>query len=571
MRYLVPAFAAASTLLLAACASAPRAPSGAAIAPIVVPAVAHPGGETPDWWYRSGAAKAANNGAMRGKAKNVILFLGDGMSLTTVAAARILDGQRKGASGEENQLSWEAFPATALSKTYNTDSQTPDSAGTMTSITTGVKTHMGGIGVSSGKREACADSLGKRLLTWLELADSAGLNTGIVTTTRLTHATPAATYAHTPERNWESDTDLPEKAVAEGCRDIAQQMVSARYGRGPQVMLAGGRSQFTTVEQRDPEYDDKVGLRLDGRDLIGEWRQRHPQGAYVWNRGQLEAAQNAPALLGLFEPDHMQFDHDRDQSAAGDPSLAEMTRAAIRTLSRGKDGYVLMVEGGRIDHAHHAGNAYRALDETIALSQAVQAAAEATSAEDTLIIVTADHSHTLNFVGYPQRGNPILGKVRGTSGEDANTGELALDGNGQPYATLSYANGPGYTGASNQQPAGAKQFPHAPSSFEPVKGRPDLTHVDTERPDFMQEALVPTKAETHGGDDVGIWARGPGSDAFRGSLEENVIYHVIVQAMPKLRGRLCQAGTCNGDGVPVQLPKPDAFVADAASATTAAK
>ncbi|MBN6111201.1 alkaline phosphatase [Xanthomonas bonasiae] len=567
MRHLVPAFAAASTLLLAACASAPRAPASAAIAPIAVPAVAHPGGETPDWWYRSGAAKAANNGAMRGKAKNVILFLGDGMSLTTVAAARILDGQRKGASGEENQLSWEAFPATALSKTYNTDSQTPDSAGTMTSITTGVKTHMGAIGVSAGKREACADSLGKQLLTWLELADSAGLNTGIVTTTRLTHATPAATYAHTPERNWESDTDLPEKAVAEGCRDIAQQMVSARYGRGPQVMLAGGRSQFTTVEQRDPEYDDKVGLRLDGRDLVGEWRQRHPQGAYVWNRGQLEAAQNAPALLGLFEPDHMQFDHDRDQSAAGDPSLAEMTRAAIRTLSRGKDGYVLMVEGGRIDHAHHAGNAYRALDETIALSQAVQAAAEATSAEDTLIVVTADHSHTLNFVGYPQRGNPILGKVRGTSGEDANTGELALDGNGQPYATLSYANGPGYTGASNQQPAGIKQFPHAPSSFEPVKGRPDLTHVDTEQPDFMQEALVPTKAETHGGDDVGIWARGPGSDAFRGSLEENVIYHVIVQATPKLRGRLCQAGTCNGDGVPVQLPKQDAFVADAAGAT----
>ncbi|MDL5364468.1 alkaline phosphatase [Xanthomonas sp. NCPPB 2654] len=566
MRYLVPAFAAASTLLLAACASAPRAPSAAAIAPIQVPAVAHPSGETPDWWYRSGAAKAANNGAMRGKAKNVILFLGDGMSLTTVAAARILDGQRKGASGEENQLSWEAFPATALSKTYNTDSQTPDSAGTMTSITTGVKTHMGAIGVSAGKRDACADSLGKQLLTWLELADSAGLNTGIVTTTRLTHATPAATYTHVPERNWESDTDLPEKAVAEGCRDIAQQMMGARFGRGPQVMLAGGRSQFTTVEQRDPEYDDKVGLRLDGRDLVGEWRQRHPQGAYAWNRGQLEAAQNAPALLGLFEPDHMQFDHDRDQGAGGDPSLAEMTRAAIRTLSRGNDGYVLMVEGGRIDHAHHAGNAYRALDETIALSQAVQAAVDATSAEDTLIVVTADHSHTLNFVGYPQRGNPILGKVRGTSGEDANTGELALDGNGQPYATLSYANGPGHTGASNQQPAGIKQFPHAPSSFEPAKGRPDLTHVDTEQPDFMQEALVPTKSETHGGDDVGIWARGPGSDAFRGSLEENVIYHVIVQATPKLRSRLCQAGTCNGDGVPVQLPKPAAFMADAATA-----
>lgn len=175
---------------------------------------------------------------MAGKARNVILFLGDGMSLTTVAAARILDGQRKGGPGEENLLSWEQFPATAFSKTYNTDSQTPDSAGTMTAITTGVKSHMGAIGVSSGHRSDCADSLNKGLLSWLQLADSAGMATGIVTTTRLTHATPAATYAHSPDRNWENDTDLPESARAAGCQDIAQQVLStARYGRGPQVVL----------------------------------------------------------------------------------------------------------------------------------------------------------------------------------------------------------------------------------------------------------------------------------------------------------------------------------------------
>ncbi|TGU11723.1 alkaline phosphatase, partial [Mesorhizobium sp. M2D.F.Ca.ET.153.01.1.1] len=82
-------------------------------------------GEAPQWWYRSGAAQAAANGAMSGKARNVILFLGDGMSLTTVAASRIYEGQQKGGSGEENLLSWERFPATAFSKTYNTDSQTP--------------------------------------------------------------------------------------------------------------------------------------------------------------------------------------------------------------------------------------------------------------------------------------------------------------------------------------------------------------------------------------------------------------------------------------------------------------
>src|SRR5690606_17325659 len=145
----------AIALALAACASAgtPRPPAAtdaaahpAGIAAIEVPAIRHPGDETPAWWFRDGAAQAAARGAMRGRAKNVILFLGDGMSLTTVAAARILEGQRKGGSGEENRLSWETFPATAFSKTYNTDSQTPDSAGTMTAITTGVKSHMGSIG-----------------------------------------------------------------------------------------------------------------------------------------------------------------------------------------------------------------------------------------------------------------------------------------------------------------------------------------------------------------------------------------------------------------------------------------
>lgn len=560
----LPALGLLSTLLLAACASTSAPTRAHAVAPVDVPPIQHPQQETPQWWYRSGAARAAANGAMAGRAKNVILFLGDGMSLTTVAAARILDGQRKGGPGEENLLSWEQFPATAFSKTYNTDSQTPDSAGTMTAISTGVKTHMGAIGVSAGARDDCADSLGKGLLSWLTLADSAGMATGIVTTTRITHATPAATYAHTPERNWESDADVPEAAKAAGCRDIAQQLIAAqRYGRGPQVVMGGGRTELMPAGERDPEYDDKVGLRLDGRDLIAEWQQQHPQGRYVWNEGQLQAAQDAPALLALFEPDHMQYDHDRKQGAQGEPSLTEMTRTAIRSLSRDPNGFVLMVEGGRIDHANHGGNAFRALDETVSLSDAVRAAVE-TAPADTLIIVTADHSHTLNFVGYPVRGNPILGKVRGLGGEDGDRSQYARDLNGQPYTTLSYANGPGYTGASNAQPAGPKKFNHEPSSVEPVQGRPDLTHVDTEAPSYMQESLVPLKAETHGGEDVGIWATGPGSQAFRGTLEENVIYHVIVQATPKLRQRLCDAGTCNADGVPVELPKPESFERKAA-------
>lgn len=548
--------------LLAGCAStSPASTPARTPAAIDVPAVAHPQGETPQWWYRSGAARAAANGAMAGRAKNVIVFLGDGMSLTTVAAARILEGQRKGTPGEENLLSWERFPNTAFSKTYNTDSQTPDSAGTMTAITTGVKTHMGAIGVSAGTRDNCADSLPKHLLTWLELADSAGLATGIVTTTRLTHATPAATYAHVPERNWENDAEVPPAAAEQGCRDIAGQMVTARFGRGPTVMMGGGRGQFLPAQERDPEYDDMVGLRLDERDLVREWQQLHPQGAYVWNTRQLRAAADAPALLGLFEHDHMQFEHDRNRGEDGEPSLAEMTRAAIRRLARAPDGFVLMVEGGRIDHAHHYGNAYRALDETIAMSEAVKVALEETSGADTLILVTADHSHTLSFVGYPQRGNPILGKVRGLSGEDGGNGDYARDGAGQAYTTLSYANGPGHTGESNQQPAGPKHFLHAPSGMENNGERPDLVRTNTEHPDYLQESLVPLKAETHGGDDVGIWARGPGSDAVRGSVEQNAIFHFMVQATPKLRDRLCAAKLCDANGVPVELPKPEDFKA----------
>jgi alkaline phosphatase len=535
---------------------------GGAIGVVAVPDVAHPQGETAAWWYRSGAARAAANGAMRGQAKNVIVFLGDGMSLTTVAAARILDGQRKGQPGEENQLSWETFPATAFSKTYNTDSQTPDSAGTMSAIATGVKTFMGSISVGPASRnDDCAGSLRNQDLTWLELAQSAGMATGIVSTARLTHATPAATYAHVPTRGWENDSDLPAEAVRAGCRDIARQFIETPFG-GPVVALGGGLGEFVPATIADPEDPSRHGLRADGRNLVAEWHAAHPQGAFVRNTQQLRAAADAPRLFGLFSGSHMDFDHDRDTSPQGEPDLAEMTRAAIHTLSRDPDGYVLLVEGARIDMANHYGNAFRALDETIAMSRAVQAAIDATSAEDTLILVTADHSHSLNFVGYPVRGNPILGKVRGKSSFDGAPGKLAKDGTGLPYTTLTYANGPGYTGASDSQPAGSKHFPHPGKGYKPANGRPDLTDVDTTDPDYMQEATVPLSGESHGGEDVGIWARGPGSDAVRGTVEQNVIYHFIVQATPKLRERLCAAGTCNAAGVPVELPAIDDFVPD---------
>lgn len=531
-----------ASITVAACASVQPAPvvsadttTSVALPPqVTVPDIVRPDGETAAWWFRAGAAEAAARGATRGEAKNLILFVGDGMGISTVSAARILAGQRLGNPGEEHRLSWEHFPATALSRTYNTNLQTPDSAGTMSAMATGAKTRAGLISVGQSMEYGdCKGLADGTLLTLWELAADAGMETGVVTTTRLTHATPAATLAHVPHRDWESDVDVPAEARARGCTDIAQQMIINGYGNGAKVLMGGGRAEFMTRDQADPEYPDLRGKRGDGQDLVAVWQQRHPQGHYVWNSEQLAAAPTDAPLLGLFEHDHMQWEDERHTDGAGEPSLAEMTQAAIKRLSSSPHGFVLLIEGGRIDHAHHYGNGYRALNETIAMSDAVQAAVELTSHDDTLILVTADHSHTLSFVGYPGRGNPILGKVAGIDGSGAY--QQALDKDGLPYTTLVYANGPGHRDESP---------------------RPDLSDVDTGAVEFLQEALVPLRKESHGGEDVGIWASGPGSDAVRGSVEQNSIFHFLLQAHPHLRQSVCARYGCTADGVPVNLPRP---------------
>lgn len=512
--------------------------------------------ESASRWFSQGARTAIEHGSSKANAKNIILFVGDGMSLPTVAAARIHEGQLRGQSGEENQLSFEGMPYTGFSKTYNTDSQTPDSAGTMSAMMTGVKTRKGMLSIDqTSHRSNCEQSRNAGLISGLELAEIAGMSTGIVTTTSITHATPGATYAHTPERTWENDSDLPASAVAAGCRDVARQFVDFNFGDGIEVALGGGRLHFMPVDAGDPEYLETTGARLDKRDLIGEWKNKNPGGEYVWNKKQLDAfdPKKSTHLLGLFEPEHLNYAVDRINDGAGEPSLSDMTAKAIEVLQNNKNGFFLVVEGGRIDQAHHAGNAFRALTETVAFSDAVRTALAMTAARDTLIIVTADHSHTMTFAGYPTRGNPILGKVVGASGEGPSTG-YAVDATGLPYTTLGYANGPGYVGASNLQAEGIKKFPHIVSSMQAARGRPDLRNIDTEDHDFMQEAGIPLRSESHGGEDVGIWARGPGANAVRGTVEQNVIFHFMTQANPRLRRLICKMGACE-KSLPTKQPQ----------------
>lgn len=476
-------------------------------------------GQNPQKWYQDAheaVVRARQNVPQTGKAKNIILFLGDGMGITTVTAARILEGQQHGQPGEENFLSFEKFPNTALIKTYNTDAQVSDSAGTMTAIVTGVKTRIGFLSVDQNAlRGNFASSKGHELTTILELAEKAGLSTGVVTTTRVTHATPAACYAHVAERDWEDDRSIPPDQRKAGAKDIARQLIEFPYGDGLEVVLGGGRSNFFPQGAIDPETQQPQGRRLDKRNLVEEW-QKKPDSAYVWNAEQFAAIDAAQCkhLLGLFEPSHMNYEFDRKADRAGEPSLTDLTLKAISILSRNETGYFLMVEGGRIDHAHHEGNAFRALTDTIEFANAVAAAREKTRREDTLIIVTADHSHVLTMAGYPTRGNPILGKVTDCECPPEQLGRLALDANGVPFTTLGYANGPGWI----------SKLP-----------RPDLTNVDTAAPDYRQEAAIPLKAESHGGEDVSLYADGPGAWLFHGVLEQNVIFHVMIEAL-QLKG-----------------------------------
>ncbi len=472
-------------------------------------------------WFQDAQGKASRYAGDK-KAKNVILFLGDGMGISTITAARILAGQQNGQPGEENSLSFEDFPVTGLVKTYNVNSQTADSAGTMSAIMTGVKTDIGIFGVDeNATRSDCASGSGHELLSLLEIAELAGKATGVVTTTRLTHATPAATYANTVNRDWEDDSEMPEVALAQGCRDIAAQFLSftddlnARYGAGAsngiEVALGGGRRHFL------PKNVDR-GRRADGRNLIAEWQTQHPQGTYVENKIQLAAAQQTP-LLGLLSASHMQYASQRQVEGTAQPSLQAMTGKAIELLEGSDQGYLLVVEAGRIDHAHHAGNAFNALNDTIELSDTVAETLRRVDPEETLILVTADHSHVFTMAGYPRRGNPILGKV-----VSAWSDEPTLDGAGQPYTTLGYMNGRGFADYGPELNADHRYLdPHD-------TGRKDLTRIDTTAPGYHQEALVPMDAETHGGEDVAVYAVGPGAQAAGGVNEQNLLFHVMLQA-----------------------------------------
>lgn len=465
-------------------------------------------------WYEQGVKLIKDNVKVKPNtdtAKSAVLFLGDGMGISTVTAARIFDGQQKNMKyGEENVLSWEVFPWTALAKTYTVDMQGTDSASSATAFLNGIKTNGGVLGVDETVRRGYCETLTEKskVVSILTLAERAGMSTGVVTTTRATHATPASSYAHSVDRGWESDKDLNSKVKDDGsnCKDIATQLVEYSHGNGIEVVFAGGRREFMHKNQSDPEYPDKKGDRQDNKDLIKQWLEKYPGSHYVWNKTAFDKIDpnKVNRVLGLFEPSHMQYESDRTASdTPGEPSIAEMTEKAIKILQKNPKGYFLLVEGGRIDHAHHDGSAYNALHEAVAFNKAVQTANDIVQKDDTLITVTADHSHVFTIGGYTKRGNPVLGVQVNVDGKEAN------DSFGKAYTALGYFDGPGGLNGS----------------------RPDMRGVKTDAKDFLQQATVLLDYESHASEDVGVYADGPGAYLFHGVVEQPYVFHVMDHAL----------------------------------------
>ncbi|PTS78769.1 alkaline phosphatase [Aeromonas sp. HMWF036] len=442
------------------------------------------------------SALGATSQAQAGDAKNVILFIGDGMGPTVLTATRLFK------VGEEGNLEMMKLPRSARIKTFSNDAQTTDSAPSMAAYTTGVKMNNEVIAMSSDTKAIapgkdvngnktvnnCSSDNGKPVPTILELAKAAGKSVGAVTTTELTHATPAATYAHICHRD--AVYDIAAQAVPGGAG------YNSALKDGVDVLMGGGANHWTPYSA-----SNKSG-RNDNRDLTAEMK---AQGySYVTTQSEL-AKVTSGKVLGLFSSkSHLDYELDRVAKGAANtqPSLSEMTAKAIDLLSKNSQGYFLMVEGGRIDHALHGTNAKRSLTDAVALDEAVKTALGKVDLSNTLIVVTADHDHTMTINGYSAKGNPVLDLVKNGDGSTQN------DVDGKPFTTLVFGNGPNRPDV-----------------------RPVLTSDQVMANDYLQETGVKLTSETHGGGDVMLFADGAGSNRFKGTLDNTKVFGKLREAL----------------------------------------
>lgn len=330
-------------------------------------------------------------------------------------------------------------------------------------------------------------------------------------------------YAHIADREWEVNQDI----IDLGCNnkeidDIAKQLIRGEVGSKLSVIFGGGRAGFRDKTMNDEESEP--GRRTDGLDLIQEWLERaenNENRTFIWNRVSQthykvkllslitfihfqEQMMNltiskTDKVLGLFHTSHTKYNYQIDGIDDMSPTLSEMTMTAVEILSRNPKGFFLFVEGGQIDIAHHHVKTNVALDETVEFAKTIGLAHDRLGDKDTLHVVTADHAHTMSFSGWADRQKPSHGMA----------GRSLIDG--LPYMTLTYANGNGY---------------HIHKDKTSLK-RNDPSKLPVQRHDFEFPSTVPEDYEDHGGDDVVIYSTGPHAHLFKGTIEQNIIPHLM--------------------------------------------
>ena len=414
--------------------------------------------------------------------RNVILLIPDGYGPASATLAR--DFLRFG--GRAASLVLDSLHVGSV-RTFSSDSRVTDSAAAATAYATHTKTYNGAIAL---------DTLRRPVATLLEAAEARGMATGLVATSRLTHATPAAFVAHVPSRSMENE--------------IAAQAVTA----GVEVLLGGGKRHF--VPQGAPG-----SRRRDDRHLVQE---AAAQGyAVVEDRAALREIA-APPVLGLFAASHMDYEVDRDTTAQ--PSLAEMTAKAIELLQGDEEGYFLMVEGSRIDHAGHSNDVTAHLHDILAFQDAAAAALDAARRDGrTLVVSVSDHETGGMTLGRNRDGRGIYSwepsvVARVTGSHDAVLGRLATDSTAAPAQVVEARMG--LDDLADAEIATLNRQ-YAARDFRGL----NYTLADL----VSRRALVGWTTTGHTAADVNVFAYGPGAERFGGNIDNTGIGRALAAAL----------------------------------------
>jgi len=304
---------------------------------------------------------------------NVIFMIGDGMGVAQVMLTRLR------ATGRAGRLHMERMPCVGLVNTCSANALVTDSAAAGTALACGTKTHNGMLGMKPN---------GDRFISILEAAAKKGRRTGLVATSAIAHATPAAFSSHVEARKMGAA--------------IAEQQLANRVN----VMLAGGKAEWIPQSQEESR-------REDDRNLLAEAQQAGY--LFVDTKEKMFAAMG-DYVLGLFQINAL-------TTQEPEPTLAEMTQKAIQLLDEGchrsdaDKGFFLMVEGSQIDWACHANDPHKCVRQTLLFDQAVKAALDfAMKDMNTLVIVTADHETgglTINGANFRKKRINIVWTSKG--------------------------------------------------------------------------------------------------------------------------------------------------------------